>query len=319
MSAKKKTHEQFVKDIISKYNIQKEDFTFLSEYQGYDKLITFQCNKCGKVKTVTAGALLRTSSHKKHICQCYSYTQEWHEENQFLQNWIKNQSKYDIVEYTPGFLEIQLKCKKCGTLQKRSAESLEKNDECLGCENKCNIKKSRQVFEQELKNFCGEEYQLIGDYNGSDNYCLLKHTLCGKIYRTKPHYLLTGKGGTCPICQIKSKGEKAIIAFLNQRNITYYTQYRLDEFRRAPYDFFLPDYNLLIEFQGIQHFQPVPRFGGELTYQRQKEVDEKKVEIAKKENKQLLIINYNQINEIETILAQRLSLHGSSNNIIAKR
>ena len=29
MSAKKKTHEQFVKDIISKYNIQKEDFTFL--------------------------------------------------------------------------------------------------------------------------------------------------------------------------------------------------------------------------------------------------------------------------------------------------
>ena len=29
------------------------------------------------------------------------------------------------------------------------------------------------------------------------------------------------------------------------------------------YDFFLPDYNLLIEFHGKQHYEPVEIFGGE--------------------------------------------------------
>jgi hypothetical protein len=33
--------------------------------------------------------------------------------------------------------------------------------------------------------------------------------------------------------------------------------------RKAPFDFYLPDYNLLIEFQGRQHYEAVEKFGGE--------------------------------------------------------
>jgi hypothetical protein len=39
------------------------------------------------------------------------------------------------------------------------------------------------------------------------------------------------------------------------------------------YDFFLPDFNLLIEYQGRQHFIPVERFGGEETFKIQLEHD----------------------------------------------
>ena len=170
------------------------------------------------------------------------------------------------------------------------------------------MKKTQDVFVKELFEIYGDEYSLVADYESVNSYCLIKHNICGKIYKAKPHNLLTQKGGTCPICNTISKGERKIKAFLDFNNIVYRQQERLNAFKKAPYDFYLPDYNLLIEFQGIQHFQPVEHFGGVEGYQKQIEIDAKKQEIAKSCQKELLIITYKQIEEINEILAQRLSL-----------
>lgn len=306
--AKKKTQEQFIQDIINKFNIKREDFELLSNYEGYDKPIIFKCNQCGLTKKVIAGSLLKLSKRKKHICRCYGYGEKWKEQLKEFNNWKKTQKDFEILEDFRGVeINLKVKCLKCGAEQNRSIESLIKKQPCLCCTRKHSIRKTHSQFLAELKDLYGEEYEPVEKYISSDTPILIRHVTCGKIYKTKPHNLLTNKGGHCPICKIVSKGEKAIIHFLEQNNINFEAQKRLEQLKKSPYDFYLPDFNLLIEYQGKQHFEPVKRFGGEKTFKRQQEIDLLKEKTAKELQYNYLAINYKDFKNIDTILAQRLS------------
>lgn len=89
--------------------------------------------------------------------------------------------------------------------------------------------------------------------------------ICGNIWLAIPKNLLRGSG--CPICN-KSKGENIIKDFLLEKNISYLSQYRFEDLRGInngvlSYDFYLPNHNVLIEFQGKQHDTSIDFFGGE--------------------------------------------------------
>ena len=68
------------------------------------------------------------------------------------------------------------------------------------------------------------------------------------------------------------------------------------------YDFYIPDYNLLIEFQGIQHEKPIEYFGGEQRLANQQEHDRRKRQYTKDNNIRLLEIWYYDIDNIQNIL-----------------
>ena len=64
------------------------------------------------------------------------------------------------------------------------------------------------------------------------------------------------------------------------------------------YDFYLSKYNLLIEYQGIQHFKPIDIFGGENQFKIQQEHDKRKREYIELHRINLLEIKYNEnVNE----------------------
>jgi len=68
----------------------------------------------------------------------------------------------------------------------------------------------------------------------------------------------------CPICK-ESKGENIIRKFLEKNNIYYVREKRFKDCRfklPLPFDFYLPDLNICIEYDGIQHFKSISRFGG---------------------------------------------------------
>ena len=73
-----------------------------------------------------------------------------------------------------------------------------------------------------------------------------------------------------------------------------------------PYDFYLPDYNILIEFQGEQHERPIKYFGGEKKFKVQKIHDQLKRDYAIKNNITLLEIWYWDIKNITDILNKAL-------------
>jgi UDP-N-acetylglucosamine 2-epimerase (non-hydrolysing) len=65
-------------------------------------------------------------------------------------------------------------------------------------------------------------------------------------------------GTWCPVCNKESKGEKEISRILNELNINFIKEYLFNncrgERRPLPFDFYLPDYNCCIEYDGEQHF-----------------------------------------------------------------
>lgn len=116
-------------------------------------------------------------------------------------------------------------------------------------------------------------------------------------------------GRGCLQCN-QSKGEQKIKKWLDNNNIVYNSQkdfYGLNGIRKGSlsYDFYLPDYNLLVEYQGEFH----DGSAGEYTKKnliRQKEHDKRKREYAKINNIDLLEIWYWDSNNVETILTNKI-------------
>jgi hypothetical protein len=113
----------------------------------------------------------------------------------------------------------------------------------------------------------------------------------------------------CPICS-KSKGELAIECCLNKMNVKFDYQKRFPDCRSKkplPFDFFIEGSNILIEFQGLQHFEPID-FGGESKLEFEKIVkrDKIKKDWCKKNKYKLIAIPYWQIENIEKILEKEI-------------
>jgi very-short-patch-repair endonuclease len=63
-------------------------------------------------------------------------------------------------------------------------------------------------------------------------------------------------GSGCPMCR-QSRGEAAVARYLDQHGITYEREWSPSSLGRLRFDFALPIHKTLIEFDGIQHRQPV--------------------------------------------------------------
>ena len=68
------------------------------------------------------------------------------------------------------------------------------------------------------------------------------------------------------------------------------------------FDFYLPDYNLLIECQGIQHKEWREGWQTKEDFERQLEHDKRKREYAKEHNIDLLEILYYELKDIKNII-----------------
>ena len=97
-----------------------------------------------------------------------------------------------------------------------------------------------------------------------------------------PQNHLSGKG--CPYCN-ESKLEREIKAFLEENNIKYKYQWHLPWYKYYSLDFYLPQYNIGIECQGIQHFEE--RFKGQTLKEIQKR-DKYKFESCKQNGIKIL-------------------------------
>lgn len=118
-------------------------------------------------------------------------------------------------------------------------------------------------------------------------------------------------GSWCPNCS-KSKGEDMVEEFLKNNNITYEPQKRFDDLRGIgngllSYDFYLIDYNLLIEYQGEFH-DGTAEIQTDEGFKYQQEHDRRKKQYAMDNNIDLLEIWYYDFDNIESILEKQLKL-----------
>ena len=119
---------------------------------------------------------------------------------------------------------------------------------------KYSIEEVRATIEANGKNKLLSNYTSYNDYN-----LLISCEVCGQPYTTSYGLFLKGKT-KCNECTC-SIGEKTILAYLKEHNYVYehdtheiYTAYWDNPLR---FDFYLPELNMAIEFDGEQHYMPI--------------------------------------------------------------
>jgi very-short-patch-repair endonuclease len=105
-----------------------------------------------------------------------------------------------------------------------------------------------------------------------------------------PSNLLSGQG--CPFCS-KSKLENEVSTLLYKNNIEYVGMKRLD--------FYLPQKNIAIECQGVQHFKESEFFGGKEAFESQLARDAEKKRLCEENDIKLLYFTHVDVDDEEMI------------------
>lgn len=118
--------------------------------------------------------------------------------------------------------------------------------------------------------------------------------------------------GVYRLYQKQSIGEDTIEKFLKRNNINYEREYSFPDcvhIRRLKFDFYLPNHNICIEYQGAQHYIPWNSWKKELALEGFKTAmyrDFIKHSYCINKNMKLVIIPYWKNKEIETILKNEI-------------
>lgn len=188
-----------------------------------------------------------------------------------------------------------------------------KKDICLSC----SVERKRipeNIFLDKLKNKYGDsvDYAKVVYVN----WCTPVTLICPTHgeFSAPPNDLLRKRRRfvACPKCR-KSYGEELIKQFLILNKIEYIRQYRLPVFKtkglKLRYDFYLPKLNILIEFDGIQHFIPIEKWGGLENLRKTQMRDEIKNKFARTYNIPLLRISYKDESNAEKMLIKFISCY----------
>ena len=229
--------------------------------------------------------------------KCYGLNKTTKEIVKELQKLYGNKYIYDKVEYINNKTKICLTCPKHGDFWATPKNLLNKH-QCPQCSHR-NYKYTINEFIKRAREVHGDKYDYskVEYVNNKTKICIIcpKH---GEFWQT-PEMHINEKNG-CPFC-CESKMEKSVRNILKEKNIFFQEQKTFSWLKyknNLRLDFYLPDYNIAIECQGIQHFQPV-NFSGEdkETLEKIFELSQKRDLIKKEkcsENKlPLYYINYN--------------------------
>ena len=133
---------------------------------------------------------------------------------------------------------------------------------------------------------------------------------CGRFTTKRTDLLTTGKVYACPVCSGVSKGEAKLYDLLTNMDIDFEQQKTFDTCRfkdtnaLAKFDFFLSDLNILIEYNGEQHYSyrvsnGKPGWNNEENFKATQERDRQKIEWCKENDFPLLIIPYTDFNILD--------------------
>jgi hypothetical protein len=179
--------------------------------------------------------------------------------------------------------------------------------------------------ELECKTFCeGKGFVYIGTYRKDGliyiKYICPKHPEVGVQHMRKGNMNRDNIKG-CPYCFdtkkfVFSKGEKSVEKVLQDMHVVYIPQYTFEDCRDInvlPFDFYLPDLNKCIEYDGQHHYYPI-KFNG-ISEERAKENhlitikhDKIKNEYCQNNNIELLRIPYYDFKNIEIIVKDFLNI-----------
>lgn len=294
------------------------DIIVIERYSGRKTKILHKCNVCNNEWKTTPNTILNG-------CGCPICSEKIRAFNRtktqryYIKEVSEINSMIEVVgEYISAKKQTLHKCKKCGNEWEALSSNILKGHGCPSCSAKeigDKLRKSHEQYTNDLYNI-NPNIEVIEEYKGADTPILHKCKICHNNWIVRPENLLQKR--SCPNCTVKSKGEDAIQNYLKENNIVHFEQQKFSGLKGVyggllSYDFYLPDYNLLIEYQGEQHFRSIEYFGGEKAFIKQQEHDKRKRNYAKLHKINLLEIRYDE--DVNPALDKYFNNINNSNNL----
>ena len=272
-----------------------------TEYINQRTKMKFLC-ECGDIFETTLASI--QASNKQYCNKCsnkkmhdkFAKTQEQFEKE--LHD--KLGDKYVLLSrYINTNTKVLMKHLECGnTWEVTPSSMLNQNTKCPFC---CgNRKKTTTQFKKEVYELVGNEYDVLSEYINAKKPILMRHNKCGNKWWVQPTNFLTYH--SCVFCSPRSRGEDRISEILKKNNIQHEREKRFDgckNQKKLPFDFYLNNLNVLIEYDGVQHFKPS---FNEKEFKNIKVNDEIKNKFCEENNIKLIRIPYWEFENIETIL-----------------
>lgn len=305
---RKKTHQEFISDM----NIKMPHVSVIGEYLGSKTKITVKCKTCGYTWKSRPNNLLTGYGCPKCSNRHKRTNNEFRTDVK-----IVNPDIEIISDFTNTSRHVQVKCKVCDYIWSTTPNHLLSGSGCPNCKAIQLGDRRRLTNEEFLKRLKvkNKNVDVLSKYTGALNKVKCKCKICNNIWYITPANLLDGHG--CSICN-NSKGEKEIYSYLIDNDVKFETQKKFNNLFGVnngllSYDFYLPNQNLLIEFQGLQHEKPVDFKGlgnkyAESRFIVQKEHDKRKREYAEKNHIRLLEVWYFEFDKVKEILNKNINL-----------
>ena len=152
--------------------------------------------------------------------------------------------------------------------------------------------KASLAFEEKANKVHSSKYKYPDQYINGHTKIKIVCPLHDEFYQIPSNHL---SGNGCPVCN-SSTGELKIKKFFEDNNIKFIPQKTFNDCkgkrRKLPFDFYLLDYNILIEYQGKQHFEVVDFMGGEDAFNKLQVTDKLKKDYCFLKGIRLLEITY---------------------------
>lgn len=237
----------------------------LVNYNGQNCKVEIKCKEHG-VFEQTPYSHLSGSGCPKCFNKSKYNDQKLETENFIKISTEKHGDKFDYSKsvYINSTTKIEIICKKHGSFLQIPSSHLKFKESCPLCRRKS----SKNIIESfNLKHQNKYDYS-VSDFNDNTTTKSYIDIMCEKhgIFNQRINHHLKGTG--CPKCN-ESQGEKIItnilieIGLINNKDFFREKDFEGLIFENSLFfDFFIPKYNLCIEYDGEQHFKPVKIFGG---------------------------------------------------------
>ena len=223
-----------------------------------------------------------------------------------------NKYDYSKVEYRNNKTKVCIICPEHGEFWQKPESHTNQKQGCPKCST--TLKSTTKDFIEKARAIHGDKYDYskVEYINSNTKICIIcpEH---GEFWQIS-NYHLNGNG--CPKCGIeKNISENNLYFYLCENFQTPIIRQKtfkwLKNNKNLKIDFYLPEFNIGIEYQGEQHFYPIKHFGGVNKFNQQTENDRIKKKLCEEHEIKILYFSYNKkfsnevitdINELKNII-----------------
>ena len=265
------------------------------------EIFNWKCSNCGREHSEEKRNFVR----REMKCICQKIAARAKEMNEVLaeKNYlflIDEENSYSPT--LTGMIDLKkpiyVKCLKCGKESYEYYHNLRIGHKKCNCnlDKKFTLHFSTEDFIKKWHFLNKENFTLVDgeEYKNRNSKYKIKCNNCGKEDIRWGISLIDGPI-RCKYCNIGSKFELLIAHILDDFKIKYIREYPIQvDNKNYRFDFFIPEYKTVIEYNGEQHYRAIDYFGGEEKLKKTQLSDNTKKKYCEEKGYILKIFSYKQ-------------------------